>query len=404
MNKQALTGVKVLEYAQFVAGPYCTKLLADLGAEVIKIEPPGAGDRSRNQGPFPNDIPHAEKSALFLYLNTNKLGVTLDTGIPTGKEIFHKLVENVDVLIDDNHPQQMRELGFDYATLRQINPRLVMTSIAPFGQNGPHTEYKACPLNLVHAGMLGYMTPWVSRWPDREPLQPGGMLGEYGAGLSAATATLAALYVQRMSGEGQHVDVSKQEAILALNRVNAPQFPNDGESDTRFVNLSGLLGDIVPCKDGHIVFQINETHHWKGFVQLIGNPEWARDPVYLDGAERGRRFQTEIRPRVIEWAKAYTKEDLYHKGQAANCPFAVVNSAEDIVNSEHLKSRGFFVDVDHPAAGKIKQPGAPFIMSETPWQVQSPAPLLGQHNEQVYCDRLGYDKHDLLTMRKAGII
>ena len=153
-----------------------------------------------------------------------------------------------------------------------------------------------------------------------------------------------------------------------------------------------------------LMFQINETHHWKGFVQLIGNPEWARDPVYLDGAERGRRFQTEIRPRVIEWAKAYTKEDLYHKGQAANCPFAVVNSAEDSVNSEHLKSRGFFVDVVHPAAGKIKQPGAPFIMSETPWNIRRPAPLLGQHNEQVYCDQLGYEKQDLITMRKAGII
>lgn len=257
MNKKALTGVKVLEYAQFVTGPYCTKLLADLGAEVIKIEPPSAGDRARNQGPFPDDLPHAEKSALFLYLNTNKLGVTLDTGIPTGKEIFKKLVKDVDILIEDNYPQRMIELGFDYATLQNINPRLVMTSITPFGQNDPHTEYKAYPLNLVHAGMLGYMTPWVSRWPDREPLQPGGFLGEYGAGLSAATATLAALYVQRMSGEGQHVDVSKQEAILALNRVNVPQFPNDGESDTRFVNLSGLLGDIVPCKDGHIVFQIH---------------------------------------------------------------------------------------------------------------------------------------------------
>ncbi len=404
MNKQALAGVKVLECAQFVAGPYCAKLLADLGAEVIKIEPPGAGDRSRKQGPYPDDLPHTEKSALFLYLNTNKLSITLDIETSTGKEIFKKLVKDVDILVEDNYPQRMIELGFDYETLQKINPRLVMTSITPYGQSGTHAEYKAYPLNLVHAGMLGYLTPWVSRWPDREPLQPGGFLGEYGAGLSAATATLAALYVQRMTGEGQHIDVSKQEAILALNRVNVPQYPNDGQSDTRFVNLSGLLGDIVPCKDGHIVFQINETHHWKGFVQLIGNPEWARDPVYLDGAERGRRFQIEIRPRVIEWAKEYTKEELYHKGQAANCPFAVVNSAEDVVKSEHSKSREFFVDVDHPAAGRIKHPGAPFIMSETPWQIRSPAPLLGQHNQQVYCDRLGYDNHDLLTMKKAGII
>lgn len=404
MNKQALTGVKVLECAQLVAGPYCTKLLADLGAEVIKIEPPGSGDGSRKRGPFPSDLPHAEKSALFLYLNPNKLSITLDIETSTAKEVFKKLIKDIDILVEDNYPQLMIELGFDYATLQKINPRLVMTSITPYGQTGTHSEYKAYPLNLVHAGMLGYMTPWVSRWPDREPLQPGGMLGEYGAGLNAATATLAALYAQRMSGEGQHIDVSKQEAILALNRVNVPQYPNDGQSDTRFVNLSGLLGDIVPCKDGHIVFQINETHHWKGFVQLIGNPEWACDPVYLDGAERGKRFRTEIRPRIIEWAKDYTKDELYHKGQSSNCPFAVVNSAEDVVRSEHSKSRGFFVDVDHPAAGKIKQPGAPFIMSETPWQVRSPAPLLGQHNEQVYCDRLGYGKQDLLTMRRAGII
>ncbi len=404
MNKKALEGVKVLEYGGLVAAPYCAKLLADLGAEVIKIEPPGVGDESRKRGPFPDDIPHAEKSALFLYLNTNKLGVTLDLGSTTGKGIFKSIIKDVDIFIEDSSPQTMNRLGLGYSDLCGINPRLIMVSLTSFGQTGPHADYKACPLNLVHSGMLGYMTPWVSRWPDREPIQPGGFLGEYGGGLSAATATLAALYVQRMTGKGQHVDVSKQEALIALNRVNAPQFPNDGESDTRFVNLSGLLGDIVPCKDGHIVFQINETHHWQGFVQLIGSPEWALDPVYLNGEERGKRFISEIRPRVLEWAKHYTKEELYHKGQSANCPFAVVNSPADVVNSEHHRARGFFVDVEHPVAGKIKQAGAPFIMSETPWAVEKPAPMMGQHNEQVYCQRLGYTRKDLVELRKAGII
>ncbi len=404
MSKKALAGVKVLEYARFVAGPYCGKLLADLGAEVIKIEPPGAGDLSRKEGPFPDDIPHPEKSALFLYLNTNKFGITLNVDATPGKGIFKSLIKDADVLIEDESPRSMWERRLDFKILGKINPGLIMTSITPFGQTGPHAPCKAYPLNSVHAGMLGYMTPWVSRWPDREPIQPGGYLGEYGSGLSAAVATLAALYVQRLNGQGQHVDISKQEAIIALNRVNAPQFPNYGESDTRFVNLSGLLGDIVPCKDGYVVFQINETHHWQGFVRLIGSPEWALDPVYLEGEERGKRFMKEIRPRVIEWAKDYTKEELYHKGQAANCPFAVVNSPEDVFNSEQMKARGFFVDVEHPVAGRIKQAGAPFIMSETPWAVERPAPTLGQHNEEILCERLGYSKQELVELRREGII
>ena len=404
MGNKALEGLRVIEYAENVAGPYCGKLLADFGAEVIKIEKPHVGDPSRKKGPFPRDIPHQEKSALFLYLNTNKYGITLNPDSTAGKDVLRKLVKDVDILIEDKPPGEMEKLGIDYVALRKINPALIMTSITPFGQNGPHAGYKAYPLNSVHCGMLGYLTPWVSRWPDREPITPGGYLGEYGCGLSAATATLAALYMQRMTGKGQHIDISKQEAIIALNRVNAPQFPNEGQSDTRFVNLSGLLGDIVPCKDGHVVFQINETHHWQGFVQLIGNPEWAQDPVYLNGEERGRRFKTEIRPRIVEWAKDFTREELYHRGQAANCPFAVVNSPEDVVNSRHLKERGFFTDVEHPVAGRIKQAGAPFVLSETPWKVERPAPKLGEHNQEILVDRLGCSKQELLAFRSLGVI
>jgi crotonobetainyl-CoA:carnitine CoA-transferase CaiB-like acyl-CoA transferase len=230
------------------------------------------------------------------------------------------------------------------------------------------------------------------------------MIGEYGSGLSAATAALAALFIQRATGRGQHVDVSKQEAVIALNRVNAPQFPNEGKSDTRFVNMSGLLGALIPCKDGYVVFQINETHHWRGFVQLLGNPEWALDPAYLDGVERGRRFEAEIKPRVIEWARNFTMEELYHRGQAANCPFAMVMSSEDVARSPHLEERGFFVEVDHPVAGKVTHAGAPFKMSRTPWAIRMPAPLLGRHNEMIYCGRLGYTGEELAAMRRAGVI
>lgn len=403
-KKRALAGIRVIEWAELVAGPYCAKLLGDLGAEVIKIEPPGQGDAARRMGPFPDDLPHSEKSGLFLHLNTNKYGITLDPCTPTGRELFLRLIEDCDLLVHDRTAGALRDARLDYETLRAANPRLIMVSVTPFGQTGPHAEWKAYPLNTVHAGMLGYLTPWVSKWPDREPIQPGGMIGEYGSGLSTATAALAALFVQRRTGKGQHVDVSKQEAVIALNRVNAPQFPNEGKSDTRFVNMSGLLGALIPCKDGYIVFQVNETHHWRGFVELLGNPEWARDPVYLDGFERGRRFETEIKPRVIAWAKDFTMEELYHKGQAANCPFAMVMSPADVARSPHLKERGFFVEVDHSAAGRVPQAGAPFKMSETPWEIRSPAPLLGEHNELIYGGRLGLTKEDLAALRWARVI
>lgn len=403
-KKRALDGVRVIEWAEMVAGPYCARLLADLGAEVIKIESPGSGDAARRMGPFPDDLPHPEKSGLFLYLNTNKYGITLDPCMPSGRRLFERLIANADLLIEDKSPAQMRQANLDHESLRAIHPGLIVVSITPFGQTGPHAEWKTYPLNTVHAGMLGYLTPWVSKWPDREPIQPGGMIGEYGSGLSAATAALAALFFQRKTGKGQHVDVSKQEAVIALNRVNAPQFPNEGQSDTRFMNMSGLLGALIPCKDGYVVFQINETHHWQGFVQLLGNPEWARDPMYLDGFERGRRFESEIKPRVIEWAKNFTREELYHRGQAANCPFAMVMSTEDVARSEHLRERGFFVEVDHPVAGRIPYAGAPFKMSETPWEIRLPAPLLGQHNEIIYCERLGLGKEDLVVLGKARVI
>ncbi|MCK4242122.1 MAG: CoA transferase, partial [Dehalococcoidia bacterium] len=159
MAEKALAGVKVLEFASFVSGPYCVKLLADLGAEVAKIEKPGVGDEARRRGPFPNDIPHPERSGLFLYLNTNKLGITLDVNSQTGKRIFKQLVEWADILVEDNPPKVMEELGFDYETLKTINPQLVMTSLTPFGQSGPYRDYKAYGLNISHGSGSGYLTP-----------------------------------------------------------------------------------------------------------------------------------------------------------------------------------------------------------------------------------------------------
>jgi crotonobetainyl-CoA:carnitine CoA-transferase CaiB-like acyl-CoA transferase len=220
--------------------------------------------------------------------------------------------------------------------------------------------------------------------------------------LSGAVATLAALYNQRITGMGQHIDVSKQEAIMDFHRVWVAQYPNEGTNPTRLARRDGF-GWSMPCKDGWMVIATNEEHQWVALVKLMGDPEWARDERYREAQYRAHHLE-EIEPHVSEWMMNHTQEEIYHRGQALGLTVSPVTSAEEVVNSRQLEARGFFVEVNHPEAGKIKQPSVPYQLSETPWALDRPAPLLGQHNEEIYCQRLGYSKQDLVKLREAGII
>jgi len=402
MPKRALEGVKVLELCQAVAGPYCTKLLADLGAEVVKIERPGGGDVARSLPPFFHDIPHPERSGLFLYLNTNKLGVTLNVATATGKDIFQELVKQADILVEDNPPQWMTKQGLDYESLQEINPRLIMTSITPFGQTGPYRDYKAYPLNVFHCGGEGYLTPGGVENVGRPPLKVGGFLVEYDSGLSAAIAILAALYWRRKSGGGQRIDISKQESLMALNRLDMVRSANEGEVITR-AKQGVPYGGALPCKDGYTVFITWESVQWDRLVAFMENPEWANDDKFEDYADRVKHGEL-LNALLTEWLVNHTQEELYHEGQAAGVPFAMVYTSKDLVDSAHLKARGFFVEIDHPKTGKVKYPSAPYQFSETPWQVIRPAPLLGEHNEEIFVRRLGHRREELAKLGAAGVI
>ena len=403
MAKKALEGVKVLEYAQFVAGPYCSKLLADLGAEVIKIEKPGAGDEARRRGPFPGDIPHSERSGLFLYLNTNKMGITLNVETATGKGIFRELVRRSDILVEDKQPEVMKELGLDYESLKGVNPKLITTAVTPFGQTGPYKDYKAYNLNVCHSGLLSYFVPGAP--PERAPVKAGGFEGDYLGGLNAALAALAALYGRRATGSGQMVDVSIQETLISLQRVWAVGYINEKMDMFKILTqVSGAaMGGQMRCKDGYITATFAEDRQWASFVKLLGDPGWAKDEKFNTMASRAMHSQ-EIEPYISEWMMNHTRSEIYHQGQAVNCPIVPIMSPDEVVNDEQLKARGFFVEVDHPRAGKVKYPSAPYQFSETPWAVNRPAPLLGQHNEEVYCSELGFTTEDLVKMREAGII
>ncbi len=401
MTEAALAGVKILEYSEMVSGPYCAKLLADLGAEVVKIEKPGAGDEARRRGPFPKDIPHPERSGLFLYLNTSKLGITLNLENPVGQDIFARLVKDADILIEDTVPGTMGRLGLGYDRLKEINPAIIVTSITPYGQTGPYREYKAHHLNIYHASGQAQLSDRNKRRPGEAPLKGGGYVGDYDAGLSGAVATLGALYKCGLTGTGQHIDVSRQEALISLDRVDIGIFANEGMTFAK--ERVGMLGGLMPCKDGYIVVSAPQQHQWEALVKLMGEPAWAIGEKCKDEFARAENI-AELQPLLEEWMMLHTRDEIYHRGQALGCPIAPVNSAAEVRESAQFRERRFFVDIQHPEAGTLSYPSAAYKLSETPWQASRGAPLLGEHNHAIYCGRLGYTPEELVRMRDAGNI
>jgi crotonobetainyl-CoA:carnitine CoA-transferase CaiB-like acyl-CoA transferase len=413
MAKQAFSGIKVIEYASFISGPYCARLLADFGAEVIKIEEPGTGDQSRKRGPFPQDIPSSEKSGLYSYVNWNKLGITLDLNDASGRAIFHQLIKEADILIEDTPPGKDQELGLDYETLSQLNAKLIVTSITPNGKTGPYKDYKAYPLNLAHGSGAGYVLPCGDTYlayPDREPIKSGGFIGEYNSGETAVFATAAALIWRETSGSGQHVDISQREAISSLSRFEFSRY-NQGFIENR-ASRTFPVGGLMCCKDGFVEISLMGKEHWLGIIKLIGNPEWAQKEDYqyekvVKGFARQEevnlKIKKEVNDYIICWMLEHTKDEIYHQGQACGVPVTKVANTQDVLESNQYNARQFFIEIEHPVLGKIKYPSWPCKFSETPPTTYRPAPLLGEHNEQVYT-RLGYSRQDLICLKAAGVI
>ena len=402
MSKQALGHIKVIELCSLVSGPYCTKLLADLGAEVIKIEAPGIGDGSRRRGPFLNDSGHRELSGLFLHLNTNKLGITLDVQTATGRDILKELLKQADVFIEDNATAVMEEQELTYEHLEAANPRLVMTSITPYGQTGPYRDYKAYELNSCHAGGEGYLLPLHSYDPDREPVKPGGIVGDCICGLRASLATLRAAYIMVATGMGQHIDVSKQDVLMSLVQNHVCTYANIGEVHDR-LRQGFLMVLPLECRDGYIQITIVTDREWHSLMEAMGNPAWAEDEKYTTWAGR-HWYGSEINPRVQEWARQFPKEELFHKLQSYSVAAVPVATAEDLAHSAQLQERGFFVEIDHPEAGTLTYPTAAYQFTGTLRRGTRAAPLLGQHNELVFCERLGLSKREMVKLAEAGVI
>lgn len=398
MQGGLLDGVRVLELGRMVAAPYCGKLLADLGADVLKLEAPGRGDPARRQGPFPDDVPHAEKSALFLYLNTNKRSITLGLDSDAGCELFRRLVARADVLIEDRAPGELGALGLAPAGLRELHPRLVVCSITPFGETGPYRDYLAHHLNLWHASgqtSFGY-TSTVDE--DRAPPKGGGYLGEYDAGLTAAVGAMGALFARHASGRGEHVQVSVLEALMCLERVDIGRLTNDPTPQ----QWRGGIGGMMRAKDGWFMITAAQDHQWQGVVRAMGNPDWANADWARDEASR-LEHRERMQPELEAWAAGLSRDEIYHRLQSEGAPAGPVRSVPEVLASPQTRARGFFAEVDHPEAGTHLYPTLPWLLSEADCP-RGPAPLLGQHNAQVYGEELGYAGEDLVRLARAGVI
>jgi crotonobetainyl-CoA:carnitine CoA-transferase CaiB-like acyl-CoA transferase len=398
----ALSGFRIIECGEMVSAAYASKLMADMGAEVIKIESPHGGDTARQRGPFPGGKPHAEKSGLYLFLNTNKRGITLDLEQPQGQEVFQRLVKDADLLIHNVHPKHMPTLGLDYDRLAALNPGLVMTSITPFGLRGPHTEYEASDLTLWNAGGLCFLNGGGPGSDHLPPLKAFGQQSGFTAGVHAAVASLGALFAGLRNGLGQHVEFSVQECLMGISEFGTMMAAYAGMAVTRLGHKPIQPLDLLECKDGWIFICCVEEHHWHSFVDLMDNPEWAAEPLFEDRLKRGESWDA-LKLLIQDWVKDFTVQDLYLKAQARRIPFAPVSTMGYLLNSEHLNARGFFVQLDHPEAGRLTYPGAPHICSETPWELRRPAPCLGQHNTEVYTE-LGMTAQDLAALRQAGAV
>ena len=393
-----LGGLRVLDLGPGIAPSFCAKMLADYGAEVIKVEPPGNGDPARRMGPFVGDDSHLEKSIPFLYLNTGKWGVSLDYSCDTGLGILHQLLDEADVLVEGFPPSVTGGAGISYSELSRSHPRLVVTSVTPFGQDGPYRDFEAT--DIITCAMSGLM--YHSGDSDREPLRNALDQSLYVAGANAAAATLVAVFARLASGEGQHVDVSVAECLAAHLVQPVPYYNYMGATKGRRPVRGSGFEELMPARDGYVVPSVQGSQPWETVADLIGLEE-LHDPRFASGAGRIAHGE-ELKELLIEGLAQWDRLPLFLASGERRLVFGMAQDAGDLVACPHLEARGFYHEVDHPVAGSATYPGMGAALSDYQQRAPTPAPMLGEHNSEIFRGTLGYDADELAALRYAGVI
>ncbi len=397
-NQSLLEGVRVIDLTRILAGPYCTMLLGDLGAEVIKIEIPGRGDDTRQWGP---PFTESGESAYFLATNRNKRSLTLNLKSERGLEILRELIRRGDVLVDNFRVGTLDAWRLDYDALQELRPGLIACSITGYGYSGPYRDRPG--YDFIAQALGGFMS--VTGPIDGEPTRAGVAITDLASGMYACSAVLAALFARERSGEGQRIDISLLDSQVALMSYVASNYLVSGERPRRFGNAHP---NIVPyeafrAKDGYFAFAAGNDRQWRAFCQAVGRPEWADDERYATNPDRNRN-----RAQLIQQLN-----DLFGEHEIAHwtslceeigLPAAPINSMDAVFADPQVQARGLKREVPHPSAGTIPLLASPLHIPTTPSRIRLPPPLLGEHTEQILADLLGYDLTTIESLRAEGII
>ncbi|MCE2457382.1 MAG: CoA transferase [Dehalococcoidia bacterium] len=401
MPQVALDNVRVLELTDGISGPYCAKMLADFGAEVISIDHPVPVAQ-----PYP-EINEAERKARQLHLNTNRKSLTLDLELERGRDVLLDLALHCDIIVESMRPGMVEGLGIGYEKLSQSRPDIVMTSVTPFGQDGPYNQWNYTELTLF--AMTGAMHR--EGLPNRYPLKYGGEIAQYFAGTTAAAATMGALAGVALTGIGDWIDISILEAMAGhphqIGR-RAP-FAYSGENDLRIEPRTSAAGGREPyavgtfrCKDGYVSFLPLGPRMWPNIAQMIGQPELREDPRFLSTEVRSEN-RLELEVIFQDWLDQHTRMEVFDAAQKAGIPGGPVLEALEAADNEHFRERDYFQVIEHPEHGTHSYTGLPFRLSEAPISPPSPAPLLGQHSREVLTGLLDMSEQELESLVESGV-
>jgi formyl-CoA transferase len=396
---KALDGIRVLDLTQYEAGPSSTQMLAWLGADVIKIEPP-TGEPGRTA----LSDKRGEDAWFFMLLNSCKKGVTLNLKSPRGKAMFEALVRSSDVVVENMAPGVMERLGLGYEHLKDLNPRLIHASVKGFASGGPYADYKS--FEWIAQAMAGAMS--MTGAPDGPPTKAIGGLADTGAGLHTAIGILAAIIQRQATGVGQQIEVAQQDAVVNLLRIHLRETYVSGKPAPRQGNRSAAAApsNIYRCSPGgpndYVFIHCATVEMWKSLTTIVGRPELGADPRYEDRRDRVA-FIDDIDRMIEAWTATRPKHEVLAVLAGAGIPCGAVLDSAEVLSDPHLRQTGFITDLEHPRRGTYPMPGNPVRLSDSPTDMVR-SPLLGEHNAEVYGKLLSLGQAELDTLRRDGVI